>query len=444
MRVLRVAVLWFFSVIFVVNASSQEVSLAEVWSAIQKVSPSQEAARLEEQYINEVQQRASRHWWPRLYVDARSYKTNDPGASFFGLLAQREVRQSDFDPNSLNHPDSSTLTRGALGIDLALYEGHFKINQLSLLDHSLKAQQWTRLQVELEQYTQVSLAYGSLIVLQSQSEKLSRIENELAQLIKKYQIGQKSNPIGYSGLLGMKSLANRIAGLLAQYKAQEASYYQMLLNMGLKKEVWKPVPTKSQVFIDQYLKISPGDTTSKKIKAAQEGVQSAYEQAQMERSRYLPRVGAFAESYLFNGRRETANGYTAGVYLQWNLFDPSDFGRYQEAKTKALTAEKQIQALQEQESSDFFSAQETNRALRTNLKLLEESDQLLKEQMQVATSLFKNGSITALQLVEIMNRRTDLIAQQNELEMGLIKSASQAITKTGFQIPFAADKGERQ
>ncbi len=419
------------------------LSFKEVWSQIESTSPAQEAAHLQVQSLEEARARADRHWLPKVYVDARTYQTNDPGQSFFGLLEQRKVTQSDFDPNALNHPGTSTYTRGALGLDLPLFEGNMKVSQSALYDHSLKAQKMTSSQIQLEQYSQVGIAYGSIIVLQAQIEKLNNVSDEIQKLLKRYQIGQKSNPVGYSGLLGLKSLANRISGLLEQYKAQEQAYYKTLKEMGVQNQGWTPEAVPSQKFVEDYLSLqkNEGIESSYQVQAQLDNVKAAKEMAKMERARYMPRIGAFAESYTFNGSRDTANGYSAGLYLQWNLFDPADFGRYKEARIKAMAGEKQVQALIQQQNAEKAIADETEGALRSNLKLLQESDQLLNEQMKVSTTLFRNGSITALQLVEILNRRADLISQQNDLELSLIKTASSKITKYEFQIPFQTGNG---
>lgn len=426
------------------RASAQTLPFGEVWKQVSESSPMQQAAHLQTESLQESYGRSNRHWLPRIYVDARTFRTNDPAQSFFGFLEQRQVRQTDFDPSELNHPDAATFTRGALGVDLPLYEGGLKMNQVSLYDHALNAQKHESSQIEIEQYAQASLAYASIAILKSQIEKLNTIELEIQKLLKSYQIGQKSNPVGYSGLLGMKSLSNRLSGLLEQYKAQQQAYYKSLAAMGVKTVSWVPDSLNTVKFVDQYLSSQAETSMSHKIKAGQDNAKVSMDMAEMEKARFLPRVGAFAESYTFNGSRDSATGYNAGLYLQWSLYDPSDVGRYKEAKLKAQANEKQVQAMAQQENAELAVAIETDAALRSNLKLLEDSDKLLNEQMQVATTLFRNGSISALQLVEIMNRRTELVMQQNDLELNLIKTAANKITKNNFQIPFQSRNGGYQ
>ena len=118
-------------------AKAETLSFSTVWSQINNNSAAQQSSKLQTEALSEAQSRSSRHWLPRIYLDARGYQTNDPGASFFGLLEQRSIGQADFDPNAINHPESNVYTRGALGLDWAVYEGGIKSSQVDFFKHSV-------------------------------------------------------------------------------------------------------------------------------------------------------------------------------------------------------------------------------------------------------------------------------------------------------------------
>lgn len=442
---LRTAIL-LSCLVFRPNFTGAEIlSFATVWQKARQSSPAQEAARFKTQSAEAGFSRAGNHWLPRVYVDAKSYRTNDPGASFFGLLEQRKVGTSDFIPDSLNHPEAQTYTRGALGVDLALYEGGSKQAQVQMLNHTVTAEKLNSSQLEVEEYGQAGVAYGTIASLRKQKMKLLSLNEQVSKLVKGYQLGQKSNPAGYSGLLGMKSLAIRIAGLIDQLEAEETASYRVLSEMGIKDKNWAPQDIDARTFTAQFLSVSvsqssQGDLSHRSL-ATLEGAKASDEASKMEKARYRPRVGAFAESYLFNGSRETSNGYTAGLYLQWNLFDPGDYGKYKEAKLNAMAAERMAQASLQQESAERQGLVEIEKVSRSNLTKLDESEKLLAEQTSVTSTLFKNGSIGALQFVEILNRRTDLIAQQTEAELSLLKVSATLASKSRFEIPESVNNG---
>lgn len=421
---------------FNIRTYAETVSFEALWKQIDSKSPVKEALDSQQQSVQEAKSRSERHWLPKIYLDAKTFNTNDPAQSFFGILQQRKVDpMNDFGADVLNHPDAENYTRAAVGLDWGLYEGGMKQSQVEVYNFSEESIKASANQAQIDQYSQVALAYGSLAVLQSQTEKLNLILIELNKLIKSYQIGQKSNPVGYSGLLGMKSLYNRIAGLIEQYAAQKQSYEKSLKIMGAKSEKITVENVNSIKFIERYLTSKNFDLFSYKQQAAEADAKASLSMAEMEKARFLPRVGAFAENYLFVGKRDTANGYTVGLYLQWSLFDPSDFGKYKEALLKAKSVEKMSKALLQQENVEKTMFTESEKALSSNLKLVQDSDMLMTEQMKVATTLFRNGSMSALQLVEILNRRADLIVQQSEIEIHLIKNAASKISRTNFILP---------
>jgi hypothetical protein len=432
-------------------AHSETVSFTSAWSQINKTSAAQETSRLQTESLTESQTRASRHWLPKIYFEAKGTQTNDSGASFFGLLEQRSLKQTDFNPDSINHPESHLYTRGALGVDLALYEGGMKSSQVDLLAHTVAAQKNVTSQIQLEQYSAVGLAYGSIAVLDQQKTRFQILNAEVSRLIKGYQLGSQSNPVGYSGLLGMKSLINRVNGLLSQYEAQRRSHYATLHELGLKDAQWSPENIDSMAFVDRYFSgssLSSGSPqqgealSSYKIESEKESVKASEEIANLEKAKLLPRLGAFAEASMFSGNRETAHGYNAGLYLQWSLYDPSTHGIVKEAKLKSMAAAKYAEASEQEERAGRSALNESFKALRENIDLLNDSQKLLIEQSKMTETLFKNGSINALQFVEILNRRADLIALQGEVNLGLIKVGTQLVTKQKFDIEIHMGSGE--
>ena len=108
-----------------------------------------------------------------------------------------------------------------------------------------------------------------------------------------------------------------------------------------------------------------------------------------------------------------------------------------------MSAAKYSEASEQQERAERAALSESIKSLRQNIDLLNDSHKLLVEQSKMTETLFKNGSINALQIVEILSRRTDLIAQQGEAELSLIKAGSQIVTKQNFDIAKQLSDGVR-
>lgn len=412
-------------------AKSETLTFKEVWMQIRQSSKAIQSSDLMTESIEESQKRNARHWLPRIYLDAKSYNTNQPGASFVGLLEQKSVQSTDFAVSSLNNPESKTYSRTAVGVDLPLFEGGLKSAYSQLEKNHLSSQEFENKQLVLDQYSEVAKMYSGLLIINVQKKKLEDLNEALSKMIKSYQLGSRSNPVGYSGLLGMKSLNNRIEGLLKQFEAQQLAYQSALKEMGLKQEKWQPSSQETEKFVQDFLTPSIG-SNSFKIKSLKDQVKMSEEAAKMERARYLPRIGVFAEAQVFKGDRDTASSNMTGVYLQWSLFNASDIGAYKEAKLKSAAASKMAEAAEQQNRSEIVGITEALKALKQNIELLNESEKMLIEQTSVTQDLFRSGAINALQFVEVLNRRVDLIYQKSEIETNYLKTAAQHVRLTEF------------
>jgi hypothetical protein len=79
----------------------------------------------------------------------------------------------------------------------------------------------------------------------------------------------------------------------------------------------------------------------------------------------------------------------------------------------------------QKEKVEYVGLKESIIAIKSSLKLLDESEKFLEEQTKISHSLFKNGLINALQYVEVLSRRVDLIKSKSQAENQLIEVHSQ-------------------
>ena len=139
-----------------------------------------------------------------------------------------------------------------------------------------------------------------------------------------------------------------------------------------------------------------------------------------ERSRYLPKIGLFGNESLTHGSRDTGYEATAGVYLAWSIFSPDNYNRMSEQEERKEASARERQQVTSDDRIVRRTLNENEIALEKTLKVLSESDQILGEQVEVASRLFQSGSISALQLAEVYNRRADLILNLREVEKNWI------------------------
>jgi len=417
--------------LFATEASSraETLSFPKIWQQVDSGSAAEESSRLMMQSASEAKERASRHWLPRIYLDARTYGSNDPGAAFMGLLEQRSLQQTDFNPDSINHPGNHLYSRAALGLDLPLYQGGMGVAQVDVGGAAVAAKTEEAEQVRLDQYAEAGKAYASLAALDRGLKSLGEVQASVERLHKRYQLGTKSNPVGYSGALGMKALGQRLEALIQQYSAQKQAILAELREFGVAASSWSPEAIPAPAFADRYFELQAAPAGSHRLESLKSMAEMSEKSVALEKGKFLPQLGVFAEGYGFNGVRDTATGYSAGLYLRWSLFNPAEYGAVTEAKLKAASAERYAEASGQEERAELVGLRLSLQALRGNIGILQETEQVLREQANVTETLFKNGSINALQFVEVVSRRADLAVQQLEADLSFLKLSAQAFAK---------------
>jgi len=376
--------------------------------------------------------RMSKHWMPTLYLTGSSYITSDPGANMFGLLSQRSIDQMDFIPDSLNHPGSNLYTKGAVGISLPLYEGGMKSSISKASDFQYEAKKLEDSSNRVQLYSEVAKSYFTIRSLERFNSEINKIKKTLDNIIGKYQIGSKSNMLGYSGLLGLRSLNNRILAITDETNAKHAAYLKALNELnGEQIKLDRKEAANYLNDVNQYLSTSQGEyQETDKVRALGQSAKAANEIIGAEKSRNLPRVGVFAESYVFNGERKTSTGYTTGLSLSWNLFSGNDLGASDEAIHNSHAAKYYAEASSQKEKMEFNSLTEMETTLVKTIVTLEESQKFLDEQTVVANNLFRNGMINALQLTEVLSRRVDLLKSKSDVELNLVETKSKKLQLT--------------
>lgn len=372
-------------------------------------------------------ERSAKHWLPQVYLTGQSFLTNDPGTALFGKLSQREITNADFMASSLNNPDSALYTKAAIGLNFPIYEGGQKVAVNKAMAFMSEAKAEEAKAVRTEFYIEVVKNYFFDRNLTKEKKELTKIKSTIDSIISRYQIGNKNNQLGYSGLLGLKSLKNKISGLLDENSAKTSATEKALTELsGVKSDFKFPGNSSLQSLLKDYLSYSENTyVPSSKVQSYFQNAKSAKEIIEAEKSRNLPRVGLFGEGYAFNGDRSTGTGYTAGLYLNWNLFSGNDYGAGTEAIHKSKAAQYFAEASLQKEKVEYNGLKDGLDAVKRTLLLLDESEKFLEEQTVISHDLFKNGLINALQYVEVLSRRVDLVKSKSMAETQLIEVHSQ-------------------
>ncbi len=386
----------------------------ELWGEIFQKSYQQKSLGQEKEANEQGLARAERHWLPRAYVSGQWFNTNDPTQVFFNQLGQRAVEQADFNPSVLNRPGQKIFRFGSLGIDLPLYEGGMKQSQSTLFDHLVKSSEMELKAKKSEEYSEFSRQYGTVLISTQMNDRLKSLQGQLEKVLKSYQVGSQSNPMGYSGLLGLKGVLNRIEGILSETELKKGNAQNWINTKRQNAEAWTPATTQKVTdFIAENLSARTSTSYSSMILSQELKVRTLEEMKDMEKARFLPRIGLFAQNNLYSGNRDTATSQAYGLYVMWDLFNSDSYGRVGEANAKSMAAQAKLQAYKQEEQIMLSQLSESKTTLEKNLVLIDKSDSLLEEQSQNAVKLFGSGMMNALQLAEVINRRVDLLENKS-------------------------------
>ncbi|MCC7404221.1 MAG: TolC family protein [Bdellovibrionales bacterium] len=420
---LGLGLVWFATLLFLASVSEAQgptqVQFPELWEKILRHAPELKVSEEQTLAADAAKRGAQGHWFPRLSLGAQYLSTDAPGSSLFLKLGTREVGPSDFAPNSLNQPDREAYWTSGLQLDVPLYEGGRGQSGAEAADKKLAAAQAGEGAARTHLYLESMNHYRDLITLRSELQQLLEVDKILEQVLKGYQVGRKENPVGYSGLLGLRGLSQRLAGLKSTNRAQQASVSAVLsTRAGGLPTGWEPRDGG-----ERWLSAQEQRLDSVRVNSQQLSAQGDALLAQAEKSRSRPQVGAKLNWERVDGERGAGEAVTGAVYVQWELWSAQQRSSYQTAYHQAQASQARAQQLRQQEVAEWEQVKAGLDGVQISLKLLTETGRLLDEQMRVSQKLFASGSLNALQLTEVLSRRVDVILdwaqaerQQHQLE----------------------------
>ncbi|MBW0434936.1 TolC family protein [Leptospira yasudae] len=454
MRSAAVFTIVFLSFAFLKNVSATEekrIEFSEIWDQIRSQSAVLKSKTAEVRVAEIGKDRAAKHWLPKVYADVRSYRTNDPALNFLGKLGQRSANQSDFstasvrtqpsnflDANNqpytvlnsdtanlfakdtLNRPGDHAYSRGTLGVELPLFEGGGKTAAHSALEKRFSAVKSEERYIRTLEYSNAAAAFQSISLSEENLAKTESLLREIRDFLGRYRIGNRDNPVGYSGFLALRSLQNLLEVSKKEQETARRTAEETIRMMApeISEEQLRPKRIPLLKFADQYLPLpalrESGHTPlSDAFRFHSEEAKAGIE---AERARFLPKIAAYAETYAYDGSRNQANAYNAGVYLQMNLLNPSDLGALDEAKAKEEAVRKKAEEIRLKEEGNFRLLLSREKSIFENLNSIYDSVRFQEEQLKISQRLFQSGSILAPQMAESFSRMAELLRIKSATE----------------------------
>lgn len=419
----------FLGIQVIVPAKASNLSLEDVWEKIYGDAQAISARENQVQASQLSTKRASRHWYPKLYWQTKVYNTDDPAYSFMGKLNQRSINPlSDFSANALNEPESELYHQHQIGLYMPIWEGGMRRAQVKGLKHMGKMSAKQKLATEIEMFAEVSSHYAHLVVLQKVMKETDTLDGEIKKIMKGYRIGKKSNPLGYSGLLGLQTFQTQIDGMSRQYSATQKGLHQALNHFSTKVPLsfnvshQKPMPFYKKVLVSflEVYKSKNGDD-SFKVQSLLAQANAAKAQIDGEKARFRPHIGVFANYTMNGGDRSTEGSTMIGVQVNMSLYDGTNWGATKEASFKHQAAQAYALAQAQREKAQNEIYLKVGGPLLKTIEEMCKSCDRLKEQTKINRRLFRNGLINVLQFTEVLSRRAQMINHLYQANLEFIK-----------------------
>lgn len=408
------------------SAHGQEFN--ELWKNAKNNSLSAKSYKAKLNSVKIAKESLEKHWFPKLYLDSSIYQTDDPAYSFMGTLNQRSIKQSDFVADDLNNPEMKQYQKHTIGAYLPLYEGGSKHHQAKSHGHMYEATLSESKHANSQLYAEIAKLYGFYIIASDTQKELRKVDLEITKILKNYKVGTKRNPLGRSGLLGLKTLKKRVDAEKDQVEVIKNTVIIALRELtGVNTVNVESKSLSKFVQLNLKNKIDLNINESQKIKSLRKMSEVAASYKKAARAHYLPQVGVFAQNNFYHGDRDQASSQMIGLSVKWEFFNLTTLSKSKIAGAQAMASEAYAKAMAQQELLKNQSNLGKQLVVEKNLDRLSEALVDMNEQTKINYRLFRNGIINVLQMSQVLNSKLDLIRFKDQAQNEFLKTWSELL-----------------
>jgi outer membrane protein TolC len=287
-------------------------------------------------------------------------------------------------PSDLNNPKARNHFDTKLSYMIPLFTGYKLSNYKDIAQKMVEMSKLDKEKVIAEKLFQVEKAYYDISLLQRFKRALKTIDIDMSELERTTREMKREGYAKKSDLLEVQSKKANINRMLIQTKSNlELSYdfLSFLLNAEVKSI--KPVPSDAPEF-----RISLKEALNRNIdiKKAKKGLEIQSKMVGVQKSTFMPTLGAFAEygssdNKPFNQFLDH-DRYTVGVKLNYNLFNGgSDSAKLEQEKLKRLKVLRQVELAKKGIALKF-------KKIKTEIKNFNAQVESLQSEVKLAKEIF--------------------------------------------------------
>jgi len=435
-------------------AGMKHLTLPQALKILEKNNLELKISRFNAQMKAYEEKVAHGHHFGKIDATLMAMRSNDAGNVFGFKLQSREATFGDFGfaefdmsgqtnplpvaPQSLNYPDVRNHYQTKISYILPLYTGG-KLTEYGRISEAMhRMSQYDTKKLVNEKVFQVKKTFYDISLVDNYISKLSKIIGNINRLESIVRTMEKE---GYAQEIDLLEVQARLAeaqSMHNQAKLNKDLAYQFLSFL-LNTEVSGIKKVNDMVSLPKANKIEL-ENNNIDIQKARLGLKVAQMAIDVEKSNFLPTVGAFAEygsadNELWNEFRDK-EAYTVGVQVKWNLFNGGiDAANLERAKVNYMKTQDQVDLAKKGIALKV-------KKLKTEVFSFDADIRSYTKQLKFAKKVYKNYSARYKEgLVSVSDV---LMKQSKELEMLLkLLTAKNKRNAKVFELKSILNKGNK-
>lgn len=421
---MRFSISLFFSVllIFIIvnSAGAEMITLNQAVNIALKDSPFLKAFSWSIEGRKEDVNVSKGHMYPRLNIEERFMRTNNPTFGFMAKLNQERFTQADFMISRLNNPDDISDFQTSLTVEQPIFVPNVYIGLgMSRNELEAKNKEYQRKKSEvtlnvLKNFLGVQTAKEYLIAAQKGIEDALE-HKRLASL--RYDVGTGL----YSDMLRGKVEVKKAEAILVKTKGiLEVAKRALGLALGrteavdtVENRIFLPV---NDLSVYLAASLNRNDLKALKLRHANAG-----DGVKMEKSVFLPEVG-FRGSYQMNDHKNPfspeGESYVLMGFLQWNLFDAARYGKIKKAEAKVNEVAEHLSGLKKRINFRVNEAYIRVKEKEQNLSLSKAALKEAEEALRLVRVRYENSLTSMVDLLDtqvmLQNARAGLVDAESD------------------------------
>ena len=416
---------------------AQEVVPISKEEVLSKVKENNTALKISEEDFNQARadyRQTNAVFLPNITASHTGIATTNPLMAFGSKLNQEILTQADFNPALLNDPSQTEnfatkfeIQQPLINMD-GIYQRRAAKNKMEAV--ALQKQRTDEyLDMEVEKaYMQLQLAYQGVSVLEKALEA-ANANKKLADNSFKQGYLQQADVLSVE--VRVTEVKNQLQS--AKSNVENASNYLSFLMNDKTFVVYKPTDSLTANRQDLHgLPMVPENRSD--IKAMQLASDAYLTMYKADKMSFLPRLNAFGSYELYDDQifQASANGYTFGAQLSWDLFQGSKrFGKAQKSKSEFEKSKLELEQYVSKSNMELNQAKRMLLDAENRLTLSQLALQQSEESLRIRTNRYEEGleRTTDLLMVETQFVQKQLEYYQTIFEYNFAQAYLQFLTK---------------